>query len=100
MQVAIEAVIDVGESLIGHMGWRAPKSYREISLILFENKAISKEQKELLEKAVSLRSILVHNYVYLTPDELYDDVRSLANSLTGIVDSILSYMEKGRVTPK
>jgi len=30
LHVAIEAVIDVGEALIAYMGWRTPKSYRDV----------------------------------------------------------------------
>lgn len=34
LQVAIEALIDVGEALISNLDWRTPKSYREVGIIL------------------------------------------------------------------
>ena len=36
LQVAVEALIDVGEALIAKMDWRTPKSYKDIGLILKE----------------------------------------------------------------
>ncbi|MEM2083300.1 MAG: HepT-like ribonuclease domain-containing protein [Nitrososphaerota archaeon] len=43
LQVAIEATIDISEALIAYMKWRIPKSYRDISSILYgrkENRSI------------------------------------------------------------
>lgn len=99
LQVAIEAVIDVSEFLIGYMKWRTPRSYREVGLILFENRVISREQEELYRKAVNLRNILIHNYTYIAPEELYNNIKNLINLLTGIVNTILNYVEKEGIDP-
>ncbi|MEM0452797.1 MAG: DUF86 domain-containing protein [Ignisphaera sp.] len=99
LQVVIEAMIDVSEFLISYMKWRTPRSYRDVGLILFENGVISKEQEELFRKAVNLRNILIHNYIYMAPDELYNNLKSFTNLLTIIMNTILSYMEREGVDP-
>ncbi|MEM2262000.1 MAG: DUF86 domain-containing protein [Ignisphaera sp.] len=99
LQVVIEAMINVSEFLISYMTWRTPRSYRNVGLILFENGVISKEQEELFRKAVNLRNILIHNYIYMAPDELYNNLKSFTNLLTIIMNTILSYMEREGVDP-
>ena len=99
LQVVIEAMINVSEFLISYMTWRTPRSYRNVGLILFENGVISKEQEELFRKAVNLRNIFIHNYIYMAPDELYNNLKSFTNLLTIIMNTILSYMEREGVDP-
>ncbi|MGC9014723.1 MAG: type VII toxin-antitoxin system HepT family RNase toxin [Thermoproteota archaeon] len=82
LQVAVEATIDVSEALIAYMRWRTPKSYKEIGTILLENKVIDEALSEQFKEAVNIRNILVHNYVYLTPRELYANIKGFATSLT------------------
>ncbi|MGC9201814.1 MAG: type VII toxin-antitoxin system HepT family RNase toxin [Thermoproteota archaeon] len=82
LQVAVEATIDVSEALIAYMRWRTPKSYKEIGTILLENKVIDEALSEQFKEAVNIRNILVHNYVYLTPRELYVNIKGFATSLT------------------
>ncbi|MGC8932212.1 MAG: type VII toxin-antitoxin system HepT family RNase toxin [Candidatus Methanodesulfokora sp.] len=63
-QVAIEEIIDVGEHLISQKGWRIPKSYRDVALILHEARVIDKKLYKFLDKAIILRNIIIHNYIF------------------------------------
>ena len=99
LQVAIEAVIDVGEALIAYMGWRTPKSYRDVSTVLFENGVISGALYEQFKRAVNIRNILVHNYVYVMPKDLYATIKDLIGTLTEIMNSIISYMAERGIDP-
>jgi uncharacterized protein YutE (UPF0331/DUF86 family) len=47
LQVAIEAVVDVGEALIASKGWMTPKSYRDVGRILIENREMKPLGKPL-----------------------------------------------------
>jgi uncharacterized protein YutE (UPF0331/DUF86 family) len=70
LQVAIEATIDVSEALISYMKWRIPKSYKDVSLILLENKILNEFLNNKFIEAIEFRNILVHNYIYLNPTNL------------------------------
>jgi uncharacterized protein YutE (UPF0331/DUF86 family) len=99
LQVAVEATIDVGEALIAYMRWRTPRSYREVGSILLEQGVIDETLYRLFQEAVSIRNILVHNYVYMAPKELYANIKSLITPLTRIMNSVLSYMREKNIDP-
>ena len=99
LEVAVEAMIDIGEALITYMRWRTPKSYREMGIVLLDNKVINEVLSEKFREAVNLRNILVHNYIYLTPKELYNNIKSYINPLTNIVYNIINYMKEKNIDP-
>jgi uncharacterized protein YutE (UPF0331/DUF86 family) len=52
------------------MKWRTPKSYKDVSLILLENKVLNEFLNNKFIEAIEFRNILVHNYIYLNPTNL------------------------------
>jgi uncharacterized protein with HEPN domain len=59
-----------------------------------------KDSRGCLKKSLDLMSnVLVHNYVYMTPKELYANIRSLVVPLARIMNSILSYMQEKNIDP-
>ena len=99
LQVAVEAMIDVSEALIAYMRWRTPKSYKEIGMILLENRVIGETLSEQFKEAVNIRNILVHNYVYLAPRELYANIKNFVVSLTKMMNNVISYMQEKNIDP-
>lgn len=99
LQVAIEAVIDVGEALIASKGWMTPKSYRDVGRILIENRVIDETLGQAFGKRIKLRSILIHNYIYLASEDVYNNIRELKGSLTAIMNSIINYMQTHGIDP-
>ena len=99
LQVAIEATIDVSEALISYMKWRTPKSYKDVSLILLENKVLNEFLNNKFIEAIKFRNILVHNYIYLNPKQIYDRINDLINILTQIMNIILEYFQKNNIDP-
>jgi uncharacterized protein YutE (UPF0331/DUF86 family) len=99
LQVAVEAMIDVSEALIAYMRWRTPKSYKEIGMILLENRVIDETLSEQFKEAVNIRNILVHNYVYLAPRELYANIKNFVVSLTKMMNNVISYMQEKNIDP-
>jgi len=99
LQVAIEALIDVGEALISNMDWRTPKSYREVGVILKENKVISKDDLKHFIELVKIRNILVHNYVYISPEKVYELAMKYTSILTTLIKRIIDFMDKVGIDP-
>ena len=99
LQVAIEVTIDVSEALISYMKWRIPKSYKDVSLILLENKVLNEFLNNKFIEAIEFRNILVHNYIYLNPKQIYDRINDLINILTQIMNIILDYFQKNNIDP-
>ncbi|KYH39025.1 MAG: hypothetical protein AYL30_001600 [Candidatus Hecatellales archaeon B24] len=99
LQVAVEALIDVGEFLIARMNWRTPKSYRDIGVVLGEGKVLSSKELKLFEEAVKLRNVLIHNYVYMAAEEVYQSLERLETGLNNVMCTFLDFMEKQGLDP-
>jgi uncharacterized protein YutE (UPF0331/DUF86 family) len=52
------------------MKWKTPKSYKDVSLILLENKVLNEFLNNKFIEAMKFWNILVHNYIYLNPTNL------------------------------
>jgi len=99
LHVAIEAMIDICEALISYMKWRTPRSYRDVGKILGDRGLLSHEEVVTFEEAVRLRNILVHNYIYISPHNVYKTIRELRMSLVKIVSRVLDYMRTQNIDP-
>lgn len=72
LQLAIECVLDIGNHIISDRGFRKPDTYAEIFEILAENKIITKKLLKENEGMVAFRNILVHDYLRVDLDKVYD----------------------------
>ncbi len=95
LQITAQAILDIGNHIIAHFGWGKPESYREIISILIANEIVSEEHKSQLEGLAGLRNILVHGYLAINPNILYEDV------VNGIktIEEFICEIEK-RFSPK
>ncbi|MEM2739709.1 MAG: DUF86 domain-containing protein [Candidatus Bathyarchaeia archaeon] len=99
LQVAIEAVIDIGEALISYMGWRTPKSYRDIGVILRERGVFDNRMLEELWRFTALRNILVHNYTHIASKDIHTLAKSVGESLIRIMNRLIEYMDEAGIDP-
>src|SRR5690606_3837488 len=67
---AIEAVIDVGNSMIDGFIMRDPGSYEDIIDILVDEKVITEEMDQPLKKLVGLRKMLVREFIAVDHEEI------------------------------
>ena len=72
LHLAIECLLDIGNHIISDKGFRQAGDYREIFLILGENKVIPKKFAERIAPMGSFRNILVHDYIELDFRKVYD----------------------------
>ncbi|WP_081428043.1 type VII toxin-antitoxin system HepT family RNase toxin [Dictyoglomus thermophilum] len=68
LQIAIEICIDIANHIISDEGYRTPVSYSDTFKVIYENKVISEEVYNIMEKISKFRNILVHNYTKINPD--------------------------------
>ena len=99
LQVSIEAMIDVGEFLISYMKWETPKSYREIAEILNKHGVLDNEMREEFVDLVRIRNIIVRNYVYLSPEDIYSYSKRTIEGLTNLMKKILIFMANNNIDP-
>ncbi|MEZ0344493.1 MAG: DUF86 domain-containing protein [Caldimicrobium sp.] len=92
LQVAIQAIIDIGTHLISELGLRSPNFYREIADILAEKNIIPRDYAETLKKIIAFRNILVHEYVELDLREIYKNFQNIED-LRKFAFYVLNFLE-------
>ena len=97
LQIAIEAMIDIGHHIISDEGFREPQSYRDVFKVLTENGILSEDDLPKYEKIASFRNILVHQYEKIDDSIVYGIFKNNLRDLEEYVAYILSWLEK-RVT--
>jgi len=84
LQLAIQACIDVGAHLVSELGLRTPDDYGQIFQSLGREGRLDRDLAKRLERAVGMRNLLVHEYLDIDLDRVWealgdlDDLRAFA----------------------
>lgn len=92
LHLTIECVIDIANHVIADMRYRKPDSNREIFEILFENKIIDSKLKINLCNMAGFRNILVHDYIKLDREMVYDIVENNLKDIEDFRDIAVEYV--------
>lgn len=76
LHLSIECILDIGNHMISDLRYRKPESNRDIFEILYENKVICLDLKEKLVKMAGFRNILVHGYMKLDREIVYNIIKN------------------------
>jgi len=96
VQLAIQALLDLGLMVTSALGGRRPKGYSEVGDLLVDLGALGESDSKLLRSMVGMRNVLVHAYATLKRDTVSDASRSLREDAPRIALA-LSRSLKGRV---
>ncbi len=83
LQLAGETCVDLATQLIAEHGWRSPTTYREAFQVLAEEGVLTQELASEMEGWASLRNVLVHLYLEVDHERLYE---ILHEELDGLAD--------------
>jgi uncharacterized protein YutE (UPF0331/DUF86 family) len=75
LHLSIECLLDIGNHVIADHGYRKPEAYSEILKILAEEDVISEKLFRELEGMASFRNVLVHDYLKLDLDMVYQVIK-------------------------
>ena len=90
---AIEAVIDVGNSMIDGFIMRDPGSYEDIIDILVDEKVITEEMDKPLKELVGLRKMLVREFIAVDHGEIKRVMDAHLGSLKHFGPKVAHYLE-------
>lgn len=94
LQLAIEASLDISDQIINEEGLRKPKEYRENILILGEQGILPKSFSARFSFAAGFRNILVHDYVRLDKEKVYEHFKKDAADIEKFAKFILLYLKR------
>lgn len=92
VQMMLEAVIDVGNSMIDGFIMRDPGSYEDIIDILMDEKVVSEETGTILKKLISYRKVLVQMYTKVNHNELQTEFAANLQSFSTFADNVREYL--------
>lgn len=93
VQMMLEAVLDVGNSMIDGFIMRDPGSYEDIIDILMDEKVVSAETGNSLKKLISYRKMLVQMYTKINHSELHTEFAANLESFTVFANNVREYLE-------
>jgi uncharacterized protein YutE (UPF0331/DUF86 family) len=90
--VAIETCIDMCNHLIARNGYRAPEDYGDTFSVMGEVGALPTEFSEELKNMAKFRNRLVHLYMEVDNQELYETLQTRLGDFKTFLDSISSFL--------
>jgi len=76
LQLAIQVSLDIGNHILAEIQTRAPEEYRDIFILLGENKVLPVELAEKMAQLAGLRNILVHDYLEIDLNRIYEFLKT------------------------
>jgi uncharacterized protein YutE (UPF0331/DUF86 family) len=77
IQLAIQNCVDIGAHLIAELGLRMPDDYKGVFATLREPLGLAPDLVEGLSAAAGMRNILVHAYLEVDDDKVWDALEHL-----------------------
>jgi len=91
--LAIEAILDVGNSMIDGFIMRDPGSYEDIIDILEDEKVVTTEVANELKEVIRFRKVIVQDYLEINHEELLSSLQKNKESLVSFPTAVRSYLE-------
>ncbi len=92
LEVSAQAVIDIANRIISVEGLEKPQDYYEAIIRLGESKILPRKFAQSLAPIAGFRNILVHDYMDINWDEVYNNLLQL-NDISQFMDHIKSWMK-------
>jgi len=92
LHLSLETFLTLGEMIISEFGFRKPDTYADIPRILFENKVIGKELKDELVDLAHFRNVLVHDYLYLDHERVYQHLQKDSKIIREFIEAVKRFV--------
>ena len=97
-QVAIQAALDIGSMLLAEHGESPPQTYGEIFDSLASAGILPADLARRLAPMARFRNVLVHLYLEVDPNRLYDYIHTQLDDLERFVQHIAHYLGEDKTS--
>ena len=94
LHLILETYLSIGEMIISEFRLKKPDTYSDIPKILSENKIVSKDACDKLADLAKFRNVLVHEYLHLDHERIYEHLHEDPSIIEGFLKSIKEFIEK------
>lgn len=88
LQIAIEAMIDIGNHIISREGLGTPKTYRDTFEILHKGKIIPKEDLATYKLMARFRNRIVHFYDEIDDREVFNILQNNLGDFSSFIEHV------------
>ena len=92
-QIAVESCLDIGTCIISRSDAPVPDTYTEIVKTLRKLKVIDENLESEFIKMVRFRNIIVHEYLYIDFNKVYENLRNLS-FFRNFARKVIDYIKK------
>lgn len=92
LRIALEGIFDIGRHILVKTGLGKPEDYRQILILLQQNKIIPCDFFERIKGMAGYRNRLVHLYNEIDNQELYEIIINKLDDFTEYASYILKYI--------
>lgn len=94
LHMMIETFLSIGDMIISEFKLRKPDTYGDIPRILHENKIIDLELSDKLIDLAKFRNVLVHEYLYLDRERVYEHLQKAPGIIKEFMHQIKEFIKK------
>ena len=94
LQLSVQALIDVGNHILAAMGENRIEDYADIIDKLGEKNIIPSEFARQIRGMVGLRNILIHEYVSIDLNKIYEILQNRLDDFRDFIKYINQFMKK------
>ena len=94
LQLAIEAVVSIAEQVIASLSLPTPESSRAALSTLADASVLTHDLAQALQQAVGFRNIIVHRYMDIDYDLVYEALQSDLGDLAAFLATISSFLQQ------
>ncbi|WP_077619243.1 type VII toxin-antitoxin system HepT family RNase toxin [Bacillus sinesaloumensis] len=91
--LVIEAILDIGNSMIDGFIMRDPGSYEDIIDILEDEKVVTTKAANDLKEIIRFRKVIVQDYLEINHNELISSLQKNKDSLVTFPQAVRTYLE-------
>lgn len=100
MQLAIQSVLDLGSMMIADYSFGTPNDNEHIIAILGNNRVLPPELAARIRKMGGMRNALVHDYLYIDEDELFDAFENRLDDFDDFTAHLVNFLDGHPVNGK
>jgi len=93
MQLAIQSILDLGSMMIADYSFGTPNNNEHIITILGNNGVLPPELAERIRKMGGMRNALVHDYLYIDEEQLFDAFENRLEDFDEFARQIVLYLD-------
>ncbi len=99
LEVAIQAILDIGNHIIAASGWQSPDRYADVLDILTEQGVLPEAFALKLRGMAQFRNILVHEYLKIDHRTVYYILQTKVDHFEQFASYIINWLEGERSEP-